>query len=118
MEKKLFKDKEKYIIYENNVTFIFTTSEIENKELFSNYNSSSVILGETEQYLKQLYSLYDELPIPILKKEILNNHSDEIELIYELYNPMNLEQKIDLNLSSENYIEIRKPKNFKKYKWI
>ena len=89
MYKKLFKDKEKYIIYGNNVTFIFTTSEIENKELYSNYNFSSVILGETEQYLKQLYSLYDELPIPILKKEILNSHSDEIELIYELYNPMN-----------------------------
>ena len=44
-EKKLFKDKEKYIIYGNNVTFIFKTSEIESKELFSNYNSSSVILG-------------------------------------------------------------------------
>jgi hypothetical protein len=99
LEKKLFKDKEKYIVYGNNVTFIIITSEIENKELFSNYNSSSVILGETEQNLKQLYSLYDELPIPILKKEIIKNHSDELELIYELYNPMNLEQKIDLNLS-------------------
>ena len=66
--------------------------------------------------MKKLYSLYDELPIPNLKKEIIDNHSDEIEFIYELYNPMNLEQKFDLNLSSENYIEIKIHKIFKKYK--
>jgi len=116
LEERLFRDREKYTIIGNNVSFIFTTSDIEKEELYDNYNSSSIILGESEQYIQQIYSPFDELPFPILKIEIKNNHSTEIEVSYELFNPFNLSQKLDLNLIPENYIEIRIPAILKSYK--
>ena len=116
LEEKFFKNKEKYTIYGNNVSFIFTTSEIEKEELFNNYNSCSIILGESEKNLKKFFLLSDKLPIPILKIETFNNYSNDIELYYELFNPLNISQKLDLNLISENFIEIRMPKTLKKYK--
>ena len=116
LEEKLFKNREKYVIFGNNVTFIFSTSEIEKEDLYTNYNTSSIILGESEKYFKKLYSLNTELPISILKIETLNNHSNNFELYYELFNPLNLSQKLDLNIVSENYIKIIIPKIFKPYK--
>ena len=44
LEEKLFINKEKFIIFGNNVTLIFTTSEIEKNELYINYNFSFIIL--------------------------------------------------------------------------
>ena len=116
LEEKLFYNKTKYTIYGNNVTFIFSTSEIEKDELYNNHNYSSIILGESEKNIRQFYSLNDQLPIPILKIETINNHSNDSELFYEIYNPQNLTQKLDLSLLPENYIEIRKPKTLKSYK--
>ena len=117
LEIKLFIKKEKYIIYGNNVTFIFSTSEIEKKELNNNYNTSSIILAESEKYIKQYFSIHEEMPIPIFKIEILNNHSNDSELHYGLFNPENLSEKLDLNLlQGKYYIEIRKPKYLKEYK--
>ena len=116
LEERLFINKTKYIIFGNNVTFIFTTSEIEKNELYNNYNTSSIILSKSEKYIKQIYSINEETPIPILKIEILNNYSNDNELYFEFFNPKNLSQKLDLNLLSENYIEIRNLKYLKQYK--
>ena len=116
LEEKLFVNKTKYIIYGNNVTFIFSTSEIEKKELYNNYKTSSVILSESEKDIKYYYSINEELPIPILKIETSNNHSNDNELYFEFFNPLNLSQKLDLNILPENNIEIRSPKYLKQYK--
>ena len=58
----------------------------------------------------------EELPIPILKIEILNNYSNNFELNYHLFNPLNFSQKLDLNLLPQNYIDIRMPITLKQYK--
>ena len=116
LETKLIKDKEKYTIIGNNVSFIFTTSEIELKELYYYKNSSSIILNDCEKVLKKRYSINDEDPIPILKIEQLNNYSNNIELYYELFHPRNFSLKLDLNFCFNNYIEIRFPLVLKKYK--
>ena len=57
LEEKLFINKTKYIIYGNNVTFMITTSEIEKKKLYINYNTSSIIITEVEKYIKQNFSI-------------------------------------------------------------
>ena len=116
LEKKLLKNKEKYLIRGNNVSFIFSTTEIEKKELNINYNSSTIILGECENILKLNYFLPKDKPIPILKIETFNNHSNNIDIYYELYNPYILSQKLNLNFCSQYYAEIRYPFSFKKYK--
>ena len=116
IEKKLFYNKKKFTIFGNNVSFIFTTSEIEKKELFNINNFSSIILDEySEKELNKIYSITDELPFPILKIEILNNDSNLIDLFYEFFDPT-ISKKLDLNLLSENFIEIVLPYIFKQYK--
>ena len=116
IEEKILQKKEKYTIIGNNISFIFTSSEIEKKELYSNDNSSSIILNDLGNYLKKIYLIPDELPIPILKIEKKNNYSNNIELFYEFFNPLNLSEKLDLNSTYENQIEIRIPSKLKQYK--
>ena len=67
MEKKLLMYNEKYIIKGNNITFIFSNSDIEKNEVNDNYNTSSVLLNECEEILKQKYSIPNKIPIPIFE---------------------------------------------------
>ena len=48
LEKKLFIEKQKFIINGNNISFIFSTIEIEKEELYINFNSSSILINECE----------------------------------------------------------------------
>ena len=116
LEEKLLKYKEKYSIIGNNVSFIFSTTEIEKKELYNTFNRSSIILNECEDILKKKYSISEEYSIPILKIEKLNNNSSNIDIFYEFFNPNNLSEKLDLNICSQNYLEIRLPLALKQYK--
>ena len=115
LEQKL-KNNEKYIIKGNNVSFIFSNSEIEKKELYHNYNGSSIILNECENILKLKYLIPFENTIPLMKIEKYNFTSSNIDVYFELFNTFNFTQKLDLNLCSNNYIEIRLPLVLKQYK--
>ena len=115
LENLLISNKERYIIFGNNVSFVFSTSELEQKDLLSNYNSSSLILNECEDILKSNYLIPNDIPLIILKIETTNNHSDYMEVFYEVYNPLNLSEKLDLNLCQNNIIEIRVPIQMKQY---
>ena len=53
LERKLFIDKQKFIINGNNVSFIFSTTEIEKEELDINFNSSSILINECEKLLRK-----------------------------------------------------------------
>ena len=46
LNKQLFKNKQKYIIRGNNVTFIFSITEIEKDEMSINFNTSSIIISK------------------------------------------------------------------------
>ena len=89
------KIKKKFIFVGNNVTFIFTTTEIEK--------------NECEDILRNEYLLDETDPIPILKRETLNNYTNNIEVNFDLFNPYNLSQKLDLNLCQGNNIRINLP---------
>ena len=113
---KLFKDQKRYIIEGSNVSFIFTTTKFEKDNLFYYTNTSSVLLNDCENTLKTKYSIPNENPLTILKIEVTNNHSDYMNVYYEVFNPTNLSQKLDLNLCKTSTIEIRVPVQIKKYK--
>ena len=83
LEEKLLKNKEKYSIIGNNISFIFSTSEIEKKELYENLNGSSIILNECENILKNNYFIPENIPIAILKKEKMNSNSNNLDIYYE-----------------------------------
>ena len=116
LEEKLLKNKEKYAIIGNNISFIFSTSEIEKKELYENLNSSSIILNECENILKNNYFIPENIPIVILKKETMDSNSNNLDIYYETLNPQNLSQILEINLCKDNFIEIRLPLVLKKYK--
>lgn len=113
---KLFEEKKRYIIEGNNVSFIFTNTKIEKDNLFSNTDSSTVLLNDCENILKTKYSIPKENFLTILKIETTNNYSDYMDVYYELYNPSNLTQKLDLDTCIMHTIEIRVPVQIKKYK--
>jgi hypothetical protein len=115
LKHKLYNAKEKYIISGNNISFIFTTNEIEKNELFKYNNFSSILLNECENILKSKYSIKDEISLIILKIENMDNHSDYINVYYEVLNPLNLSQKLNLTECQNNLIEIRLPIKMKEY---
>jgi hypothetical protein len=115
LKHKLYNIKEKYIISGNNISFIFTTNEIEKNELFKYNNFSSILLNECENILKSKYSIKDEISLIILKIENMDNHSDYINVYYEVLNPLNLSQKLNLTECQNNLIEIRLPIKMKEY---
>ena len=116
LTEKLLQNKEKFIIDGNNVSFIFSTTEIEKEDLYNIFNGSSIILNQCEDILKNKYSISDGNPIPILKTEIYHNNSNNLEVSYELFNPNNFSEKLDLDLCSQNLVEIRLPLVLKQYK--
>ena len=116
LENILFKNKDKFSIFGHNVSFIYTTSEKEKEEKLLNYNSSSILLNECENILKNKYSIDENIPIIIFKIETWDNHSNYMKVFYELYNPYNLSENLDLNLCENKYIEIRLPIVLSNYK--
>ena len=106
LEYIIFHLKSKYNIYGHNVSFIYTTSEKEKEELNLNYNSSSIILNECENILKEKYQLMNYKSLVIFKIETWNNHSDCMNLYYEIYSPSNLSQKLDLNLCQNKHYKL------------
>ena len=119
LEEKLIQKEENYIISGNNISFIFSTSNIEKKELYDNFNGSSIILNECENIIKNKYFTYfinGKVPIPILKIEKYNKNFSNIDVNYELLNPNDLTNKLDLDLCQNNYVEVRLPLILKKYK--
>ena len=109
LEKKLFIEKQKFIINGNNISFIFSTIEIEKEELYINFNSSSILINECEEILKK------NKPLVIFKIETTNNHSNYMNTYYDLYNPFNFAEKIDLDICQNHTFEIRVPIEMKKY---
>jgi hypothetical protein len=107
IEKKLLMYNEKYIIKGNNITFIFSNSDIEKNEVNDNYNTSSVLLNDCEEILKQKYSIPNKIPIPILKIETLYNYTNNMDVYYELFNPLNLSQKLDIIFCENNIILLK-----------
>ena len=46
----------------------------------------------------------------------MNSYSNNLDIYYETLNPLNLSQKLDINLCKGNFIEISLPLVLKKYK--
>ena len=115
LSETLFYKKEKYIINGNNISFIISTSEIEKDELYKYNDHSSILLKNCEVALRKNYSIPKEKPILIIKFEATNNFSDYMDVYYEIYNPLNFSQKLNLDVCKSDLIEIRVPVIFKKY---
>ena len=109
LNEKLFIKKERYFIEGNNVSFIFTTTELEKNTLYNNSQYSSILIKNCENKLKEYYSIKNDLPLPILKIETRNNYSNFMDVHYEIYNPLNLKEKLDLGICENTEIEIRLP---------
>ena len=115
LNETLLYKKEKYIIKGNNISFIVSTSEIEKDELFKSNHHSSILLKNCEVKIRSKYSIPENIPILILKYETTYNYSDYMDIYYEIYNPLNFSQKLNLDICENDLIDIRVPVYFKKY---
>ena len=118
LQNKLIEKKEKYIINGHDVKFIFSTSDIEKKELYNSNKSTSIILDEKiEKEMKDYNFIYEDLPIPILKIESCQGDYNNVGLNYQFYNPLDLHETLNLNNIIYNDIQIRIPKTIGKYEF-
>ena len=113
LNETLFHKKEKYIIKGNNISFIISTSEIEKDEVNKYNDHSTILLKNCEVTLRNNYSIPKEKPLLILKYETTNNYF--MDVYYDIYNPLNFSQKLNLDLCKSDLNEIRVPVIFKKY---
>ena len=116
LNKLLFSTKAKFTVQGHNVSFFITTTDIEKNELDNNVNSSTIFLNNCEKIIRDIYSIPDDYGIPILKIETTDNHSDFMNVNYELLNPFNLSEKLNLDICENETIEIRLPVTLKQYK--
>ena len=79
-------------------------------------NTTSIFLNNCETILRKNYSIPQDIFLPILKIETTNNHSDFMEIYYEILNPFNYSEKLNLDICENETIEIRLPIQIKQYK--
>ena len=79
-----------------------------NQKFNNNKNISNIDIGKCEEYLKKTYNIDDDLII--IKSDIRNEDLTKTYVLYEIYNPINLE-KFVLNECNEFPVNINVPVN-------
>ena len=98
---------------EDNIVFQLTTTENELNILNGNYeneyNLSIIDLGDCETLLKNKYEIDEDSNLIILKSEQITNISAQKNVQYEIYNPNNKTEKLDISICSNTSINLYLP---------
>ena len=98
---------------EDNFAFQITTNENElstlNGNFDNNYNLSIIDLGECENLLKNKYEINKNDNLIIVKLEKLVNITAQRSVQYEIYNPNNVSEKLDISICKNTSIDLYFP---------
>ena len=98
---------------EDNYVFQITTNENElnalNGNLDNPYNLSIIDLGDCEQLLKKKYEIDENTNLIILKLEQLTDIAAQRNVQYEIYNPNNPSEKLDISVCQNVSIDLYLP---------
>ena len=100
-------DKKNLIIEDNNIIFQLTSTE--NQENNENMNVSKINLGEYEKTLKKEYNIRQNQSLLIFKIDYFQEGSLVPIIGYEIYNPMNLKEKLNLEYCKNSNINLSIP---------
>ena len=90
---------------EEGVTIEFTTTENKNNE---NNNRTTINLGECENKLKEQYNIDKNLPLLVLKIDVLTEGFLVPKIEYEVYHPISLEI-LNLSICEDTKIDLAIP---------
>ena len=99
-------EKQDLLIKEENTLFQITSSENQNNNKY--INISTIILGECENILKQIYKIDDNQTLIILKIDYFMPGSLVPKIGYEIYHPTN-KSKLDLTHCKNENINLNIP---------
>jgi hypothetical protein len=82
------------------MTFVNDTKEFE---------GSSIDLGKCENKLRQHYNISKDVNLTIIKLDLRRNDSTVNNVQYEVFNPLNRSERLDLSLCNEEKIAVLNP---------
>ena len=71
-----------------------------------NFKSIFINLGDCEFILRKFYNISDNVDLMIMKLEIKNNKTKINQIQYEIFNPNNRSEKLDLSICKEQEVEL------------
>ena len=70
------------------------------------FESSDIDFGECELKLREFYNIPDDITLNLIKLEIKTNNSIVNHVQYEIFNPYNKSEKLDLSICQEEKIKL------------
>ena len=77
----------------------------------NDFEESNINLGDCEKKLREYYNIPDNVSLAIIKLDYKKNDSKISQIEYEIFNPKNRSEKLDLSICSEEKIKVINPIN-------
>ena len=72
-----------------------------NNDIINDSEENGIDLGECGQILREYYDIPDDVDLILLKLDIKKNNSKSSQIQYEIYNPYNRSEKLNLSICEE-----------------
>ena len=95
-------------LIDDNLTQIETTNDFE---------GSDINLGECENKLREYYNISDDVDLTIIKIDYKRNDSKISQVQYEIFNPKNRSEKLDLSICEKEKIKVTNPVDISAFKF-
>ena len=73
----------------------------------NDFEGGEVDLGECENKLRKYYDINDDIPLILIKLYFKNNDSKKNHIQYEIFNPYNRSEKLDLSICEEQQMKVK-----------
>ena len=87
-------------LIDDNLTQIETTNKFEGSDIY---------LGDCENKLREYYNIPDEVDLTLIKIDYRRNDSKLNNVQYEVFNPKNRSEKLDLSICQKEKIKVTNP---------
>ena len=85
-------------------------------ETVNNFEGSDINLGECENKLREYYNISDDVDLTIIKIDYKRNDSKISQVQYEIFNPKNRSEKLDLSICEKEKIKVTNPVDISAFK--
>ena len=86
-------------------------------ETVNNFEGSDINLGECENKLREYYNISDDVDLTIIKIDYKRNDSKISQVQYEIFNPKNRSEKLDLSICEKEKIKVTNPVDISAFKF-
>ena len=103
-ERKLGANEDQYIPLQSLID-----DKIAKINITNNIEESNINLGDCEKKLRKYYNIPDDVSLTLIKLDYKKDDSKISQVEYEIFNPKNRSEKLDLSICAEEKIEVINP---------